>query len=132
VTAAAPPPWLRLLAPIPPEHGTCERVKLRGKAFKGWTEVRLAVADAQSNLRVVTVIYDALGRPGSISDLVESAEGRIQEVAMARVERDGRLSGGTHSRIVGDDESTRPMTEEEQARLRALASQLNDRKSRLG
>lgn len=132
MTAATLPPWLRLLAPIPADHGTCERVKLRGKAFKGWTEVRLAVADAKSNLRVVTVIYDALGRPGSISDQVETDEGHVQEVAMARVERDGRLSGGTHSRIVGDDETTRPMTDEEQARLRALAAQLHERRASLG
>jgi hypothetical protein len=123
---------MRLLAPLPAEHGTCERVKLRGKAFKGWTEVRLAVADAHSNLRVVTVIYDALGRPGSISDLVETEDGRVQEIAMARVERDGRLSGGTRSRIVGDEETSRAMTEEEQERLKALAAQLNERKAGLG
>jgi len=63
-------PWLALLAPLHAEGGEWHQETRTDPALKGWTQVRLVLGNGVTGLWVLTAMFDAGGRPGSVSDLV--------------------------------------------------------------
>ena len=119
-------PWLSLLAPIPMEGGDWHQEVRSDDALKGWTQVRLVLGNGVTGLRVLTAMFDAEGRPGSVSDLVSMDGGRHQETAGGRIEPDGRMRA-TYWLTEGEQHTPRALTAEEEEGLRRLAAALRAR-----
>jgi len=119
-------PWLSLLAPIPAEGGEWKQETRTDAALTGWTQVRLVLGNGVTGLRVLTAMFDAEGRPGSVSDLVSRDSGRHQETAGGRIEPDGRMHA-TYWLTEGERHTPRALTAQEEDGLRRLATALRER-----
>jgi hypothetical protein len=123
---SADPPWLSLLAPLPPEGGEWSQETRTDEALRGWTQVRLVLGDGVSGMRIALAMFDPEGRPGMVSDLVSRDGGRHQENAGGRIEPDGRLTG-TYWLTLGEQNTPRALTAEEEQGLRRLVAKLKER-----
>lgn len=118
--------WLGLLAPVPATGGECKRRVLHDPPFTDWVEVRLVLGDDASGLRIVTAMFDADDKPGSVSDMVAVDGGRHQETVSGRVEANGRIQG-FYTLIENDQRLRGPLTPTDEEGLRALAAALRQR-----
>jgi hypothetical protein len=120
------PTWLALLGPFPSEGGEWSQETRTDSMLDGWTQVRLVLGDGVSGMRIVLAMFDPEGRPGMVSDLISRDGGQHQETAGARIEPDGRLLG-TYWLTLGEQNTPRVLTAEEEEGLRRLAGELREK-----
>ena len=113
---------LDLLGPVPTEDGECRRRVLHDPEHEDWVEVRVTLGGGATGQRVVTALFDADDRPGTVSDVVTIPGGQRQLAVSGQV-ADGGLIQGTY---MGTD-SSRALTEAEVQRLRAVFASLRQR-----
>jgi len=94
--------------------------------FTDWVEVKLVLGDNVGSTRVVTAMFDADDKPGSVSDMIALDGGRHQETVSGRWEATGRIEG--FYTLIENEKSMRgPLTPADEERLRALAAALRRR-----
>jgi len=118
--------WLGLLGPVPAKDGQCRRRVMHEAPFEDWVEVRLVLDGGATGMRVVTAMFDADDRPGSVSDLVATEAGKRQEAVSGKIVNGGRIQG-TYRLMQGDKSAPRPINDTEEQGLRALAAALRQR-----
>jgi hypothetical protein len=117
------PAWLALLAELPTGEGEFHSAPMSGEPFAGWEQMRIFLGDGDNDMRVVTAIFDADGKPGMVSDLIATARGLRQESMGARFDSAGSIEG-TYWMTQGDRMTPRPLTDGEKLSLRDLAETL--------
>jgi hypothetical protein len=118
--------WLALLAPLPAGEGELQQELRKDPPLAGWLQARLVLGDGVSGMRILTALFDAEGRPGSISDMVATEGGQRQESMAARIEPDGRVRG-TYWLTEGDRHMPRALAAAEEEGLRQLSAALHQR-----
>jgi hypothetical protein len=113
---------LDLLAPVPTSDGECRRRVLHDPEHEDWVEVRVVLDGGPTGKRVVTALFDADDRPGTVSDVVTIPGGQRQLAVSGQVAAGGLIQGT----YMGTD-SSRALTETEVQRLRAVFASLRQR-----
>ena len=113
---------LELLAPVPTDDGECRRRVLHDPEHEDWVEVRVVLGDNAKGQRIVTALFDADDRPGSVSDVVTIPGGPRQVTVSGQVAAGGLI----HGTYMGTD-SSRTLNESEILRLRAVFASMRQR-----